>query len=211
MSEIFTGNRWEDRGGQIPALAHRAEGPAPSVHRLHWSEYRWHLEPHCQYRRQRGRGGLHLIGSTLQTDACRPSQSCVDSQSSHAVKLSSDMSQQSGIVIISWHARPTSIWRLLSQYLEGRSNISLVPIQTLVELPGDMSVTAVDVAAHDEVSGLAEGRGELTGLALWLMAERQKVHALPSHDTTAAAGPLTNRKSYKECIAAGADLDSPLK
>ncbi|CAL8465053.1 g4588 [Coccomyxa elongata] len=46
--------------------------------------------------------------------------------------------------------------------------------EALVELPGDISVTAVDVAAHEEVSGLAEGRGELTGLALWLMAERQK-------------------------------------
>lgn len=50
-----------------------------------------------------------------------------------------------------------------------------MPSQALVELPGDLSVTAVDVAAHEEVAGLAEGRGELTGLALWLMAERQKV------------------------------------
>lgn len=50
-------------------------------------------------------------------------------------------------------------------------------MQALVELPGDISVTAVDVAAHEEVSGLAEGRGELTGLALWLMAERQKVRS----------------------------------
>lgn len=55
--------------------------------------------------------------------------------------------------------------------------LSLWPMQALVELPGDISVTAVDVAAHEEVSGLAEGRGELTGLALWLMAERQKVRS----------------------------------
>ncbi|KAK9917898.1 hypothetical protein WJX75_009348 [Coccomyxa subellipsoidea] len=54
------------------------------------------------------------------------------------------------------------------------ANTAVKEGETLVELPGDMSVTAVDVAAHDEVSGLAEGRGELTGLALWLMAERQK-------------------------------------
>ena len=44
-----------------------------------------------------------------------------------------------------------------------------------MELPGDISVTTVDVGAHAEAAPLAAGRGELTGLALWLMAERQKV------------------------------------
>ena len=48
-------------------------------------------------------------------------------------------------------------------------------VQAVMELPGDLSITAVDVAAHEEVASLAEGFGELTGLALWLMAERQKV------------------------------------
>ena len=48
-------------------------------------------------------------------------------------------------------------------------------VQAVMELPGDLSITAVDVAAHEEVADLAEGFGELTGLALWLMAERQKV------------------------------------
>lgn len=57
-------------------------------------------------------------------------------------------------------------------------------MQALVELPGDISVTAVDVAAHEDVSGLAEGRGELTGLALWLMAERQKVRSQGHHGST---------------------------
>lgn len=40
------------------------------------------------------------------------------------------------------------------------------------ELPQDIAITAVDVAKHPLVADLAEGRGELTGLALWLMAER---------------------------------------
>ncbi len=44
-----------------------------------------------------------------------------------------------------------------------------------MELPSDLSITAVDVAAHETVASLAEGHGELTGLALWLLAERQKV------------------------------------
>ena len=48
-----------------------------------------------------------------------------------------------------------------------------------MELPGDISVTTVDVSAHAEAAPLAAGRGELTGLALWLMAERQKVGATP--------------------------------
>ncbi len=44
-----------------------------------------------------------------------------------------------------------------------------------MELPSDLSITAVDVAAHETVASLAEGHGELTGLALWLLAEQQKV------------------------------------
>lgn len=36
-------------------------------------------------------------------------------------------------------------------------------------------MTAVDVAEHPVVGALAAGRGELTGLALWLMAEREQV------------------------------------
>lgn len=52
---------------------------------------------------------------------------------------------------------------------------AVLPIQALLELPGDISVTGVDVAAHPDVAPLAAGRGELTGLALWLMAEQAKV------------------------------------
>ena len=44
-----------------------------------------------------------------------------------------------------------------------------------MEVSGDSSVTAVDVAEHPVVGPLAAGRGELTGLALWLMAERRQV------------------------------------
>lgn len=44
-----------------------------------------------------------------------------------------------------------------------------------MEVGGDCSVTAVDVADHPVVGAVAEGRGELTGLALWLMAERAQV------------------------------------
>ena len=44
-----------------------------------------------------------------------------------------------------------------------------------MEVSGDCSVTAVDVADHPVVGGIAEGHGELTGLALWLMAERAQV------------------------------------
>ena len=47
--------------------------------------------------------------------------------------------------------------------------------QAVVELPSDLSITAVDVAAHEAVASLAEGQGELTGLALWLLAEQHKV------------------------------------
>ena len=58
-----------------------------------------------------------------------------------------------------------------------------------MELPSDLSITTVDVGTHETVASLAEGQGELTGLALWLLAERQKVicrtvsllHCSPQH------------------------------
>ncbi len=45
----------------------------------------------------------------------------------------------------------------------------------VMEVSGNSSVTAVDVVEHPVVGRLAAGRGELTGLALWLMAERHQV------------------------------------
>ena len=44
-----------------------------------------------------------------------------------------------------------------------------------MEVGGNSSVTAVDVAEHPVVGPLAADRGELTGLALWLIAERRQV------------------------------------
>jgi hypothetical protein len=44
--------------------------------------------------------------------------------------------------------------------------------EVLLELPDSFAVTSVDVASHPTVGPLAEGRGELVGLALWLIAER---------------------------------------
>jgi hypothetical protein len=44
--------------------------------------------------------------------------------------------------------------------------------EVLLELPDSFAITSVDVASHPTVGPLAEGRGELVGLALWLIAER---------------------------------------
>ncbi len=44
----------------------------------------------------------------------------------------------------------------------------------VLAVPQDCAVTSVDVDAHPIVSGLAKGRPELVGLALWLCAERIK-------------------------------------
>eukprot|EP00873_Tetraselmis_striata_P017580 jgi/Tetstr1/437844/TSEL_026484.t1 len=41
-----------------------------------------------------------------------------------------------------------------------------------MEVPSELAVTAYDVKQHLVVAELAEGRSELTGLALWIMAER---------------------------------------
>lgn len=58
--------------------------------------------------------------------------------------------------------------------------------EVLAELPEASAVTTADVLAHPLVGPLSEGRGELVGLALWLLAER-------------AAGPAS-----AWCVPAGA-------
>ena len=44
----------------------------------------------------------------------------------------------------------------------------------ILEIPGDLAVTSVDVGKDQLLSTLAEGRSELVGLALFLMLERSK-------------------------------------
>ena len=51
-------------------------------------------------------------------------------------------------------------------------------MQALLEIPGDFAVSDADVAGHPVVSQLAEGRSQLIGLALWLMAEQALVRKL---------------------------------
>jgi len=46
--------------------------------------------------------------------------------------------------------------------------------ERVLAIPQDVTVTSVDVGEHPIVSGLAKGRPELVGLALWLCAERIK-------------------------------------
>ena len=53
------------------------------------------------------------------------------------------------------------------------------PGEVLLEVPDALAVTTTDVAAHPVVAPLAEGRGELVGLALWLIAERSAGEGSP--------------------------------
>jgi hypothetical protein len=69
----------------------------------------------------------------------------------------------------------------------------------LLQVPDALAVTTTDVTAHPLVASLAEGRGELVGLALWLLAER-------------VAGPQaqwcdTNSLTYSSCVDACLLLD----
>lgn len=65
-------------------------------------------------------------------------------------------------------------WSSLAVFTCG-VDYSSARVQVVMEVGGACSVTAVDVAEHPVVGALAAGRGELTGLALWLMAEREQV------------------------------------
>jgi histone-lysine N-methyltransferase SETD3 len=46
--------------------------------------------------------------------------------------------------------------------------------EVILEIPGDLAVTSVDVGKDEMLSALAEGRSELVGLALFLMQERSR-------------------------------------
>lgn len=50
--------------------------------------------------------------------------------------------------------------------------------EALLAIPGDLTVTSVDVGKDAGLAAVAEGRSELVGLALWLMQEREKVRGL---------------------------------
>ncbi len=47
--------------------------------------------------------------------------------------------------------------------------------EVLLQIPGDLAITSVDVDKDPALAAVADGRSELVGLALWLMQERGKV------------------------------------
>ena len=47
--------------------------------------------------------------------------------------------------------------------------------EVVLQIPGDLAVTAIDVDKDEQLAVLAAGRSELVGLALWLIKERSKV------------------------------------
>jgi histone-lysine N-methyltransferase SETD3 len=51
--------------------------------------------------------------------------------------------------------------------------------EPLLAIPGDLAVTAADVEKDAALAALAAGRGELVGLALWLLAERGRIGSSP--------------------------------
>eukprot|EP00208_Stichococcus_sp_RCC1054_P004802 CAMPEP_0206140612 /NCGR_PEP_ID=MMETSP1473-20131121/10038_1 /ASSEMBLY_ACC=CAM_ASM_001109 /TAXON_ID=1461547 /ORGANISM="Stichococcus sp, Strain RCC1054" /LENGTH=455 /DNA_ID=CAMNT_0053534817 /DNA_START=485 /DNA_END=1852 /DNA_ORIENTATION=- len=51
--------------------------------------------------------------------------------------------------------------------------------EVVLRIPGDLCATAADAAGEPTIGALVAGRGELTSLALWLIAERQKGDATP--------------------------------
>ena len=44
--------------------------------------------------------------------------------------------------------------------------------QAICQIPQDAAITATDAAKHALVGPLAQGRGDITALALWLLGER---------------------------------------
>lgn len=68
--------------------------------------------------------------------------------------------------------------------------------EVLLEIPGDLGVTNVDVDKNPALATLAEGRSELVGLALWLMNERSKVLPVSLSSYFHAQIPGEQRKKH---------------
>ena len=49
--------------------------------------------------------------------------------------------------------------------------------EALLQLPGDLAITSVDVGKDAALAAVVQERSELVGLALWIMQERAKVGA----------------------------------
>lgn len=59
------------------------------------------------------------------------------------------------------------------------SNKEVAKGEVLLEIPGDLGITSVDVGADTVLAPLAEGRSELVGLALFLMRQKSLGSASP--------------------------------
>ena len=80
--------------------------------------------------------------------------------------------------------------------------------EPLIEIPQNLAVTSVDVADSPIVAGLAAGRGELVGLALWLCHERAKG---PLSDWAPYVATLPNAGPDHPLMWSTADLTELLK
>ena len=69
-------------------------------------------------------------------------------------------------------------------------------MQAACRIPQDIAITAVDAHKHPLVGALAADRGEITSLALWLLAERAS--------SSSEAGPLVEALPVRrpECRSA---------
>jgi hypothetical protein len=65
----------------------------------------------------------------------------------------------------------------------------------VLEIPGSLAITSVDVGKDPQLKPLARGRSELVGLALWLMLERSKASCRREPWLETSLDPtLTSRK-----------------
>lgn len=76
-------------------------------------------------------------------------------------------------------------------------------LQVLLEIPGDLGITSMDVEKDPKLAQLAEGRSELVGLALWLLQERAKVGWLQACCLYRSAGFCSHNKLIRRVPCLG--------
>lgn len=76
--------------------------------------------------------------------------------------------------------------------------------EVVLQIPGDLAITSVDVEKDDALAAVAAGRSELVGLALWLMQERAKVRTEGSSSSSELGRLLAlHRSVQRHGMAAG--------
>ena len=166
--------------------AHSLPARAEAAHRNTLQPRSWHTaqrQPEPCWRSQAGSSLRVRVGSAAVADPPAPQQDA-GGLAAAARLLEDSGAARDSLLLVSGHevtvrspqgADEGQVLHVsVAQTRTRRPRLSQRSLQVLVELSGDLVATAADLE-NTRIAPIAAGRGELIGLALWLMEERSKV------------------------------------